>query len=442
MKFGKHGIIFVSFLCSFMFLYLPALSFQTENDMYSQFDALITEMNGTDGASESDRFSQFDALIDEINADVSSEIENSTDTFPAAEPQENPFENIETDINYFVSSIRDGSLMLNVNGEVLVDVEPVKNYSYMICVSLGQCLSPSNSQDLTQHFFESVSGLTAQQMSDYCSWVGKTIADENALNAAVNNQEYGSLFTADKEKFRCMIPVENTTTEFFRFPDMTEVSTIFSAVQANINYPKYKDIWEALGNGLDFVRIADGMEEIYIPAGTFEMGYNGQDSKADEANIHTVSLSSYFIDKYEVSNSQYALCVKHGACTAPASKASYKDSSYYGNSVYDNYPVIYVTWDQAEKYCEWAGMRLPTEAEWEYAARGKDGYLYPWGNDYNASLVNDISNGSYLLEASGSRPDDQSPLGVFDLGGNVSEWIWDFYLDSQYNTAVLQKNPV
>ena len=441
MTFGKQGCICIFVFCCFFLLYFPALSYQAENDLFSQFDSLIGEMNETVESSDADMFSQFDTLISEMNTDLSTAVENSAEILPVEELQNNPYETIETDIDYFISSIRDGSLMLNVNGDVLIDVEPVQNSKYMICVSLGQCAALSNIQDLAQNLFEYASGLTEKQKSDYCSWAGKTIADENALNAAVSNQKYGSLFTDDGDNFRCMISATNTNTEFFRFPDITEVTAVFSDIQSSMDFPKYNNIQEALENGLNFVRTADGMEEVYIPAGTFEMGYNGQDAKPDESNIHTVSLSSFLIDKYEISTSQYALCVKQGVCTAPASKASYKDTSYYENPVYDNYPVIYINWDQAEKYCEWVGMRLPTEAEWEYAARGIEEYLYPWGDSYDPNLVNDVSNGLYLLEASGSRPDDKSPLGVFDLGGNVSEWIWDFYLDTQYNSAVPQKNP-
>lgn len=439
---NKPGYVFFIFICIFFVFHRSVLSYQTQDDLFAQFDSLINELNGTGESSNDDMFSQFDALINEMNVSSSSEQGNNIEETSNEETKEDAFETIETDTDYFLSSIRDGSLMLNVDGNVLVDVEPVKNSRYMICVSLGGCPALSNTSDLAQNLFENVSDLTENQKSAYCSWSGKTIADTSAISAAENNEEYGFIFTSTKDSFRCMVSAENTTTEYFRFPEITEVSTAFSNILSNVVYPKYTDVQDAMKNGLNFVRMKDGMEEIYISTNTFEMGYDGQDSKADEKNIHTVSLSSYLIDKYEVSNSQYAICVKQGACTAPASKASYKDISYYGNPVYDNFPVIYVTWDQAEKYCEWVGMRLPTEAEWEYSARGAEGFLYPWGNDYNANLVNDVSNGNYQLEASGARSDDKSPFGVFDLGGNVAEWILDFYSDTQYNTAILQKNPI
>jgi serine/threonine protein kinase len=134
--------------------------------------------------------------------------------------------------------------------------------------------------------------------------------------------------------------------------------------------------------GDTWTRPADGMQIIYIPAGEFLMGSADSDSAAssDERPQHRVTLDGYWIDQTEVTNAQYALCVAVGKCQPPSPTSSNSRSSYYGDMQYDNYPVIYVSWDDAQSYCAWAGGRLPTEAEWEKAARGTDGRIYPWGN--------------------------------------------------------------
>jgi formylglycine-generating enzyme required for sulfatase activity len=136
----------------------------------------------------------------------------------------------------------------------------------------------------------------------------------------------------------------------------------------------------------------------------------------------------------------YGLCVTAGACTLPQSLKSQRRFPYFDNPEFKDYPVIYVTWGQAQTYCEWAGRRLPSEAEWERAGRGDDFRTFPWGEDkadgvranFNM-LVGDTSRvGSYPLGA--------SPFGVLDLAGNVAEWVNDFY-SSNYDNAITL-NPV
>ena len=166
----------------------------------------------------------------------------------------------------------------------------------------------------------------------------------------------------------------------------------------------------------------DGMVLVYVPAGEFRMGSAGSDSQAqdNEKPQHTVYLDAFWMDRTEVTNALYALCVKAGACQPPLSVNYSWRESYYGNSQYDGYPVVYVSWKDAAAYCEWAGRWLPTEAEWEKAARGTDGRLYPWGNaEPDANRLN--FNGNVDARAVGSYPSGASPYGALDMAGNVWE---------------------
>jgi formylglycine-generating enzyme required for sulfatase activity/Tol biopolymer transport system component len=223
--------------------------------------------------------------------------------------------------------------------------------------------------------------------------------------------------------------------------------------------------------GDTWIRPADGMTMVYVPGGEFQMGSDDDEVDAAlemcqtyyttpcqrawfevEQPVHTVALDGFWLDRTEMTNGQYRRCVEAGVCTPPK-KRSDSDTRevYYGDSAFDDYPVVHVTWSQADAYCRWAGGRLPTEAEWEYAARGPEGRRYPWGEEYDGTRLNscDANCGYEWAEQAfddgysdtaqvGSYPSGVSWCGALDMAGNVWEWMADWF--GEY-PAERQSNP-
>jgi len=181
------------------------------------------------------------------------------------------------------------------------------------------------------------------------------------------------------------------------------------------------------------LREADGMTLVYVPAGSFLMGNARNDiGNPDEKPAHEVALDAFWIDQTEVTNAQYNRCVGAGVCE----KSFYADDPAYNGA---EYPVVGVSWFDASTYCAWAGGRLPTEAEWEYAARGPDASLYPWGNEpptcelaqfgegYVSGNTNRQAGCDGKMIPVGTLPAGASWVGALDMAGNVSAWVEDWY---------------
>jgi formylglycine-generating enzyme required for sulfatase activity len=198
---------------------------------------------------------------------------------------------------------------------------------------------------------------------------------------------------------------------------------------------------------------------VLVPAGAFWMGSKENDpgAEADEKPQHLVTLDSYYIDQHEVTNAQYASFLNAAgdgnqerlwlALEAETVRIHQNEGSWRADDGYENHPVTEVSWYGAEAYCLWAGKRLPTEAEWEKAARGADQRIYPWGNEFDGTRLNfcdincDIaewkntqwSDGYAQTAPVDSYADGKSPYGALNMAGNVWEWVADLY-DANYYT--------
>ncbi len=184
------------------------------------------------------------------------------------------------------------------------------------------------------------------------------------------------------------------------------------------------------------------VEKVLGPEGVYNMGSSYSEAR-NFYPVHDVYTDQFYIDKYEVSNAQYAQCVEARVCSAPALSSSNTREHYFDNlDEYGNYPVVYVTWDDAQTFCQWRGDRLPTEAEWEKAAKWHPASgitsFYPWGDQ-----IPDASRANFRSEDTlevGQFPEGASFIGVHDMAGNVLEWVADIFGSTYYEFSP-ERNP-
>ena len=182
----------------------------------------------------------------------------------------------------------------------------------------------------------------------------------------------------------------------------------------------------------------DGLDQqmVLVPAGKFTRGSNHAE---DEKPARTIYLNAFYMDKYEVTVGQYARYLKVTDMEEPP------DWSIMNQPEHQRRPVVNVNWEDAVNYCKWAGKRLPTEAEWEKAARGTDSRIYPWGNEAPTRLHANYGRKDWdnhqALTPVGSFEAGKSPYGSYDMAGNAWEWVFDWYGNDFYKKGP-EKNPI
>ena len=231
----------------------------------------------------------------------------------------------------------------------------------------------------------------------------------------------------------------------------------FGLEEAAINSLKNSAFYPATSNGkpvsfkvripYEFKLTLDDTDMVLIPAGEFQMGSNTGDT--DEKPVHTVYVDAFYIDKYEVTNAQYKAFIDANPewgkdRIPPAYHDGYYLIHWIGNDYpagKENHPVVYVSWYAAMAYAKWAGKRLPTEAEWERAARGKlEDMIYPWGDTIDGTKANYYKD----IEGNGTLPVGSFPantFGLYDMSGNVREWCLDVYEATFYVNSP-KENPI
>lgn len=306
---------------------------------------------------------------------------------------------------------------------------------------MSQCQAKTKAGDLCQ--------ISAREGQTYCHiHLGKRwwrrIVSGSAVAVVVGILGVVSNLTEVLSYFGVTFPINSMPTTTIT---ITPISTTIASptanrktATANPTITSFPAITSTLALGSTKVSNKDGMLYLYVPAGEFIMGSNN--GFPDEEPEHTVDLDAFWIAQTEVTNAMYSLCVDASVCRPP-SRTDY----YSRDASAPEYPVVFISWNDAKSYCEWTGLRLPTEAEWEKASRGDNGLVYPWGTKFDCQRGNfddetdeDVEtvpggpncDGYKYIAPVGSFPNGKSVYGGLDMAGNVWEWVADWYDDSYY----------
>jgi formylglycine-generating enzyme required for sulfatase activity len=273
-------------------------------------------------------------------------------------------------------------------------------------------------------------GLLALMIAAHCSKWATAKAETNQQAAPSNCQD------ADRDGYGIDCP---------KGPDCNDRDPSISPAQKEICNLRDDDCDGLVDNDVSCPNVAYDPTSVPVTAGRLWMGSPANQGANDEHPEHQVEVSSFRIDRYEVTNERYSACVKAGVCRAPQLASSARRQLYFGAPEFSHYPVVFVNWTDANRFCQWDGGRLPTEAEWEMAARGPapSKRTFPWGDEApdctkaNMGGPNGCVGDTDLV---GRRQWGASPWGVLDMAGNVWEWTADWY-DSAYYQRSPKRDP-
>lgn len=252
------------------------------------------------------------------------------------------------------------------------------------------------------------------------------------LSACASSEDASPQFTPTSNP-TTLLPTSKQLLELTPALEMTE-TMIPSPLPSATPTPEPTDIPTAAPTATslpDLIEDEHGVSMVLVPSGEFVMGSDNDMAAAKPA--HTVYLDMFYIDQFEVTNAMYLECVQAGACTAGG-------GTRLKNSIFAEHPVMDVTWYNARDFCDWRGARLPTEAEWEKAARGTDQRRFPWGNDPVTCELARYGDCGWFTIPVGQHPQGVSPYGAHDMAGNAWEWTNDWY-DADYYTYSPAANP-
>jgi len=267
--------------------------------------------------------------------------------------------------------------------------------------------------------------------------------DVLAENATRNVESASTSVAATNEAYALLLAIPRTqTAEYYTAAPLTQTQAHITptvTITPTITLTPTHTL-TVVSRPVQIVDVGD-VSMVLVPGGSFTMGNNAVDNARPESLI---DLEPFYIDQFEVTNALYQKCVLADACQPPIVMSSQTQLNYYDSPLYANYPVINVDWNMAHAFCEWRGAHLPTEAEWEKAARGTESLSYPWGEVILCPYANYTS-------AEGACIGDTQPVNrylasgsaynVFNLAGNVAEWVESLYLSYPYTLSGDRNNP-